>query len=158
MAYSGQRPKDDSQRVRRNKPVYDKIPLAWDGIVRGPALPKNHTWCARTKEWWKAFRRSPQAMVCVESDWFFLQDTALIYDHMWRDPGNIPDDKLKSLMAEFRIRMSSYATTYDDRLKMRVVIKSDAHELAEEAQLEADAEDGINYLERMNKAIAETDK
>lgn len=154
MAYKGQRPKADDERVRRNKPVYDKMPLEWDGVVRGPALPNSYPWCDQAKKWWKAFRRSPQAMVCIDSDWFFLLDTALIYDKIWRDAEKISAAELRGLANEFRIRTSAYATTYDDRLKMRIEIRSDAHRAGIEDQVKKDAASAVDYLSMMNKEAA----
>lgn len=158
MSYNGQRPKPDDQRIRRNKPVYDKMPLQWDGITRGPTLPTSYKWSPQTKKWWKALRNSPQAAVCIESDWWFLIDTALLYDKMWKNAETISAAELKSLSSEFRIRMSAYATTWDDRLKMRVEIKSPAHEAAAEHQAAVDATEAINYLEQVNKMAAKQRK
>lgn len=154
MAYNGVPPKPDGERVRRNAPVFQRVPLEWDGLVRGPKLPIEYSWCRLTQEWWEKFRRSPQSMVCVESDWLFLIDTALLYDRMWRDPLNIPVPHLSQLSGEFRRRMSAYGTTFDDRLKQRIEIITPQSEAAEKAEISQAAHKGIDYLSMMNAEVA----
>ncbi len=144
-SYKGVAPKSDEDRVRRNKPIYDKVPLRWDGITRGPTLPKAYPWCTMTKRWWNKFRKSPQAMVCHESDWLFLIDTALVYDKIWTNAERLSAAELKGLANELRIRMSTYGDTWDNRLKQRIVLESPDTDAAKEAEVQQDAAQVVNY-------------
>lgn len=154
MSYKGKAPKPDEERVRRNAAVFQRVPVEWDGHVRGPNLPGQYSWSAMTLEWWEEFRRSPQSMVCVDSDWRFLLDTALLVDRYWRDPLNTPIPHLTTLAAEIRRRLGAYGATFDDRLKQRMEIRSPQSAAAEKAEVQQAASRGINYLEMMNAEVA----
>jgi len=157
--HGGKPRKPDGERLRRNKPIYPDVPLEWDGEVRGTPLPKKvagqpYDWCDQTKEWWFALRRSEVAMVCLPSDWFFLLDTALIYDKMWRNAGQISAAELRGLANEFRIRMAEYGDTWQNRLKLRIKIKSADTEAGKEAQIGAAVDDAVDYLAMVNAQVA----
>lgn len=154
MAYKGRAPKPDDERMRTNAPVFQRVPVEWDGIVRGPELPSHYPWCAYTKRWWNDFRKSPQSMVCIDSDWYFLVDTALLFDKMWANAERLSSGELKGLTTEFRVRMSAYGTTWDDRLKQRMEIRTPQSEADREAEIETKANDMIDYLEIFNETVA----
>lgn len=154
MAYRGRAPKPDDERVRRNAPAFQRIPVEWDGLVRGPGLPKNYSWCKATIQWWEEFRRSPQSMVCIDTDWQFLLDTALIHDRIWRDPNSLPAPHLTNLMSEFRRRMGAYGYTFDDRLKQRIDVRSPAVEAAEKAEIQHEAKKAVDYMEMLTQEAA----
>lgn len=147
-------PKPDDERVRRNKRPFDSITLEWDGEVRGVPLGTGYPWCDATKKWWHDLRRSPNVMVCTDTDWMHLRDTALIYDRMWRDPLNLPPAQLATLASEFRRRMAPYGYSFDDRRMRRVDIKSPQSEKDMEAQVKADANKIVNYADLLNKEVA----
>lgn len=157
---AGQRPKPEDERVRYNPktPTYDRTPVEWDGLVRGPSLPrlpKGRSWSDMSKKLWKKFRRSPQSMVCIDTDWAFLIDTMLLYDRIWSDPDDIPSPHLVGLLAEVRRRFSYYGWTWDDRVKQRMDIKSPQAEAAQEAAIEQEASKVIDYMSMLNQKAAE---
>lgn len=154
VAYKGVRPKPDDERMRKNAPRFETVPVEWDGIVRGPDLPKRYSWCLATQQWWEEFRRSPQSMVCADSDWQFLLDTALLHDKMWSDPANLPITHLTSISAEFRRRMSSYGDTWDNRQKLRMQITSPQSEADRDAEIKAAAEQAIDYAQILAQEAA----
>ncbi len=154
MAYRGIAPKPDEERSRRNEPIYSRLPVKWDGKIRGPALSSKREWCEETLEWWEMFRRTPQSMVCTKTDWAFLQDTALLHQRI-HDPEKPPaDSSFATLLGEFRRRMSSYGYIFEDRLKLRMEIDSPAKEAAEEAEIEQAAEKAVNYAQRLAEKAA----
>lgn len=153
--YSGGRPrKTEDERTRRNKPLYNEVPLQWDGLTRGPALPRSYDWCAQTKKWWNSFRRSPQAMVCHDSDWLFLLDTALIHDKIWRNAKQISAAELKGLANELRIRMANYGDTWENRVKQHIKIVSPETQAAKEAEIQQEAAQAVDYLSAVNAEVA----
>ena len=66
------------------------------------------------------WRRSPQADVMIESDWYFLLDTALMHDAMW-------SKGQWTLAAEVRLRVAKFGATPEDRARLRLVF-ADADE------------------------------
>jgi hypothetical protein len=158
MAYKGVPPKDDDARQRRNAPIFDKTPVKWDGIVRGPELPGPYAWCNRTKEWWQMWRESPQAMVMHDSDWESMLETALLHNRLWSNPSGQTPQALTNLTAEIRRRVAAFGATFEDRLKLRMSISSPATEAAEEAQIKADAESAVDYFSKLTQAAAEVER
>lgn len=154
MTFKGVAPKDDDDRVRRNLPTFAKVPMEWDGQVRGPKLPTRYPWCLATLQWWEEFRRSPQSMVCVESDWSYLVDTALIYDRLWSNPQSLSVAELGKLANELRIRMGNYGDTWTNRKKDRIEIQSPQSRQAEADQIKADAQKAVDYMEILTKEAA----
>lgn len=149
-------PKPDDERTRRNAPIFSRLPVQWDGVVRGPVLPKHREWSKWTKEWYEDFRRTPQSMICTETDWHFIADTALLYELMWTP--KTPAAQVVTLSGEFRRRMSSYGYTFEDRLKMRMEIRSPQKDMADEAQIDAAASEMVNYAEMLNAKVANKKK
>lgn len=168
MAISGLPPKHDDERQRRNAPVYKKVPLKWDGQVRGPELPKDIgvTWCPKAKDWWEKWRRSPQSMVMHETDWEEMLITAVLYNEFWlpkfvRNPSTKKLEQvskspaeMKNLAHEIATRLAAYGATYEARLKLRMEIITPLTEAAEKAAIEKDAESAVNYMEMLTKSAA----
>lgn len=154
MSYKGAAPKDDGERVRRNKPAFDDVPIEFDGERRGPELTAGYNWCNTTRTWWENFRRSPNAMMCVDSDWEYLLDTALLHHRMWVDPDSLPVPHLTALAAEFRRRMSNYGYTVDDRLKQRIKFDTPQSRQQEAARIAQEAKEAVDYMEILNQNAA----
>lgn len=170
MAIKGPMPKDDA--VRRNEPTFSKLVVEWDGVVRGPELPKIRigetrinkdgtftqeymTWNERTVEWYEMWRRSPQAMVWVESDWEHMLETALIHHKLWDGfAENLKPTEISNLSNELRRRMAPLGSTFEDRRKLRLDVKTPNDERNEEVAIEQAASSAVNYMERLNKAAA----
>lgn len=117
MAGNGPAPK--ANRRRRNKPAVAGTVVALDGSVRGMALPPlggRRGWHPRTRQWWEAWRRSPQAqLMLTEPDWEFLLDTALLHHLMWS--GDL------RLVAEVRLRVAKFGATPEDRRRLQMEVK-----------------------------------
>lgn len=65
--------------------------LRADGKIGGfdlpeGVLPKGEEWHPQTREWWDAWRRSPQAAaMATDVDWRYLLDTALLHHQYWKN-------------------------------------------------------------------------
>ena len=112
MAGVGPAPKDPSRRARRNKEPQPQTVLRFEK-ADAPDLPEEVDWHPRTRDWWEMWKRSPQAEVMIESDWFFLLDTALMHDAMW-------SKGQWTLAAEVRLRVAKYGATPEDRARLRM--------------------------------------
>ena len=66
------------------------------------------------------WKRSAQAETFTESDWSFLEDTALMHDAMW-------SKGQWTLAAEVRLRVAKFGATPEDRARLRMVF-ADADE------------------------------
>lgn len=150
MPMTGPAPKDDP--VRRNSPTFDKTYVEWDDVVRGPDLPEDIDWHPRTKEWWEKWRRSPQALVMLDSDWEMMLETALLHTRLWY--GKMSSAQLVAVAGEVRRRVAALGSTFEDRLKLRIVIQTDADEQNEDKKIEDAAEQAVNYMERLLNATA----
>lgn len=154
MAFRGRAPKDPEERLRKNTPAFATVYVEWDGKARGPDLPEDYPWCLRARQEWEEFRRSPQSMLCIASDWSYLTDTWLLYDKMWRDPENISAPQLVTLTSEYRRRMGAYGWTFEDRQKQRIQVHSPYEDNQKEAQIVAEANHHIDYLSAVNEEVA----
>lgn len=112
MAGVGPAPKDPSRRARRNKDTIPQTILRFER-AEPPDLPEDRDWHPRTRAWWEMWKRSPQAEVMVESDWYFLLDTALMHDAMW-------SKGQWTVSAEVRLRVAKYGATPEDRARLRM--------------------------------------
>src|SRR6185369_4297203 len=123
MAINGPRPKADDERERRNAPTFSSTYIKADGRLHGPRLPRGTNWCDRTKEWWEAWRRSPQAMVMTDTDWEFLLETALLHNMLWSPAPTITASEkgarvrngavsATQLAAEIRQRVAKFGATF----------------------------------------------
>lgn len=151
--YNGTPPKDEEARQRRNAPTFDKIQVRWDGETRGPSLPRGIVWGQRTKDWWKTWRQSPQAMVMHDTDWETMLEAALLHNRFW-DP-ECPDTARNAIAAELRRRVAAFGATFEDRLKLRMSVNTPQSEQATEAAIQETAKATVNYMERLTKAAAE---
>lgn len=85
-----------------------------DGEVRGPELPDDFEWPARTTAWWRSMRHTPQAQTYTEADWEFLLDTAVLHAEFWL--GN------RALAAELRLRVAKFGVTPEDRARLKLSV------------------------------------
>lgn len=178
MGIPGRPPKDDSERVRRNAPIYDKVQLRWDGLVRGPDLPERWgtcpcrgaqngphpgffgvcnkyveiPWHPQTHAWYEEWRRTPQSMTFTDTDWAFFADTALLFDRYWSEDAKTAE--MVALAGEIRRRLDAYGGTFEARRKLRMEIQSDAHDAGKEAQVSNDAKEAVDYAEMLAKEAA----
>lgn len=165
----GKGEKNPADRIRRNPETYVIDNVEWDGVKRGPSLPRGRTWCVETKRWWDQWRKSPQSMLMTDSDWDFMLDTALLHNMLWsqgeaekfydenRPGGRRPNGAVSTvqLAAEIRQRVAKFGATYEDRKKLRMVVSSPALEQMNEDRFSEDADDAVDYAERLLKKAAE---
>lgn len=147
--------KDDDDRVRRNAPVYDKVPVKWDGLCRGPELPVEHDWCQRTREWWEVWRNSPQSMVMTPTDWELMLESALLHNMLWSPRKNQGAVSVTQLASELRRRVAAYGASFEDRVKLRMSIDSPQTAASEEAEIEQAAAQAVDYASRLVEKAAE---
>lgn len=148
--------KDDDDRVRRNAPIYDKIQAKWDGQIRGPELPDDQNWCARTRQWWQTWRSSPQSMVMTPTDWELMLETALLVDMLWAPRrSNQGAVSVTQLASEIRRRVAAYGASFEDRMKLRMSIDTPQSAMAQEEEIEQAASSAIDYAERLAQKAAE---
>lgn len=157
MAINGPAPKANGDRERRNAPTFSDVRVVADGKLRGPRLPKEFTWCDRTREWWEVWRRSANAMVMTDTDWEHLLETALLHNMLWS--GSAPNGRengavsATQLAAEIRQRVTKLGATVEDRMKLRMSIVTPQSEQDKEDRLKSEVAEGINYLEQMKDYI-----
>lgn len=120
MAGRGRAPKDPATLRRRNAPTVPTTIVAPDDELRGPdlpidVLPNHEQWHPRTREWWRTWRRSPQAQAFVATDWDFLLDTALMHHTMW-------SQGRWEFASELRLRAAKFGATPEDRARLRMQV------------------------------------
>lgn len=150
---SGNR-KEDTERVNRNPKRYKKIPVKWDGTQRGPELPSAYSWCDKTRQWWDMWRSSPQSMVMLDSDWEELLVAALIHHRIWNPAGRDGGQIMVNLASELRRRTEKYGATFADRLQMNMDITTPNDITDDEAQIELDAAEAVDYLTRLTETAS----
>lgn len=152
MAGRGPAPKEDP--IRRNAPTIAKVEVSSDAQVRGPELPEGIKWHPRTVEWYEGWRKSPQASVMVASDWESMIETAVIHTKFWRAAENFTTSpaQLTNLSAELRRRMAQFGATYEDRLRLRMNIKTPHEAKTEEEEIATAAAEAVDYAQRLAKA------
>ena len=123
MAGRGPAPKPvlarESRTVARQEA---SMKVTADGILRGPELPSG-SWPEQTLAWWTTWRLSPMAQTIGETDWSFLLDTALLHAEMWS--GNL------AVAGELRIRQAKFGTTPEDRLRLKIIVDTEAEAVKE---------------------------
>lgn len=157
-----------SDRVRRNKDGYDengfvvprdkktqdKLELPeWDGEIRGPELPthpQGDAWHPQTQKWWETWRKSPQAMYCIQTDWESLYMGAIVYDRIMRGVSNTA---LAALTGELRKREGMFGAALEDRL--RLGMGETTGSTIEEIQIEAGVQKAVSYFDMVNQRVAE---
>jgi len=150
MGITGPAPKEDA--LRRNKATFDKVIVVADGVIRGPELPEDVEWHPRTIEWYAMWRASAQATIMEDSDWEMLLETAFLHTRFWF--GKMSAAQHVALAGELRRRVAALGSTFEDRLKLRMVIQGDSPSTEDET-IEAAAADGVNYLEKVLARTAE---
>lgn len=162
MYRSNGREKNPGDRVRRNPETYVIDYVEWDGETHGPDLPDNISWCDQTKIWWSRFRVSACAMVMTETDWDFMLDTALLHNALWEPHKETGEGKPKwgavsmtQLASEIRQRVAKFGVTYEDRKKLRMSVETPQTMMDAERAIEVDAEKAIDYVEMLNKSVAD---
>lgn len=155
--------KNPADRVRRNKETYVIDHVEADGRMHGPPLPKGRKWCAETRSWWHNWRKSPQAMLMVETDWDVMLETALLHQMLWGKADDEPEEGKRrpngavsatQLAAEIRQRVGKFGATYEDRKKLRMSVETPASRLSEEQLIDADAERAVDYMTLVAEAAA----
>lgn len=149
-------PKDDEDRVRRNAPKLDTVEVEADEfeILRGFDLPEhpNWKWTKLTQEWWEMWRRSPQAKLMEESDWWSLLEAAMIHHELWRirTPAMKPMTPMNmaTLMSELRRREDAFGATWEARQRLRLKIKKVGQ--ATEAD-KVSEEEIVNYFDNLDE-------
>lgn len=121
MAGRGPQPKDPSRRARGNKDPVAQTVLRFEQ-AEAPDLPTlqvmkdgelvEHTWPARTLDWWEMWKASPQAEHFSSTDWDFLLDTAVVHARHWSGDG--------SAAGELRLRVAKFGATPEDRARLRM--------------------------------------
>lgn len=121
---AGRGPARTGKAVRRNK-VPATVKIATPDDKYGFDLPKGVVkdrdgdpcpWHPMTKQWWAAWRTSPQATrMLTENDWMFLLDTALMHHNMW-------NNGRWDFAAEVRLRVAKFGATPEDRLRLHLEI------------------------------------
>lgn len=127
MAGMGRPPKDPADRARRN---VDPVPRTTvpHKPARQPKLPawpdEEGDWPERTKEWWKAWGKVPQAAAFDQGEWEYLLDTAWVHARFWRG--------VAGTAAELRLRMAKFGVTPEDRMRLRMTrVNPDGKPVAE---------------------------
>jgi hypothetical protein len=120
MAGRGPAPKDPNRRARGKRGEQQTI-LKFEPMPQ-PDLPAGYHWPERTREWWAAWGRAPQAELFSETDWQFLIDTALLHAQAWNPDGIDPKH-----LSELRLRVAKFGATIEDRARLRITF-ADADE------------------------------
>ncbi|WP_147427244.1 hypothetical protein [Micromonospora globbae] len=112
------RPAKDTGNAHR-KPAFETTFLARrDGTMVGPELPDCQEWNQQARDWYDMWRRSEIAAILEPSDWFHLQNVAVLVGLFW-SPDVKPSSKV-AIHAEIRKCEASYGATYFDRLVRRI--------------------------------------
>lgn len=164
----GSPPKHPDERVRRNKDGYDEngfvVPKDkkqtpavelpdWDGEIRGPELrphPAGYDWHPYTVEWWDTWRKSPQAMYCIDTDWESLFQGAVVHDRIMHGVSNTA---LAALTGELRKREGMFGAALEDRLRLNMSKSTPRKE--HNAAVEMQVQKAVNYFEMVNGRLEE---
>lgn len=87
------------------------IALVPHGDVFGPELPDDRDWERRTREWWDAWRRSPQAQMFGPVDWTHLLVVAVMHARMCEGHAGAA--------REVRMWSAKFGATAEDRARLR---------------------------------------
>lgn len=160
--YNASSGKSDEDRQRTNAPLYPKVPVNWDGAERGPELPEHPfagdgiKWCAHTVRWWNKWRNSPQSMVMLESDWELMMETAILHDMLWNPyRKNVGAVSMTQLASEIRRRVAAYGASFEDRVKLRMEIKTPDMLAKDDAAALDAARSFVNYENLLQEAPKE---
>lgn len=118
MAGPGRAPKETLSRPNdQARREAESTKVVADGVLRGPDLPGDD-WPARTLQWWDTLRRSPLATKWLDVDWDSLLVAALLHRKVWTD-GDL------NAVKELRLRMQSFGTTPESRLRLKVIVENE---------------------------------
>jgi hypothetical protein len=159
--------KPDGERARPNKyknkdkeVATEELP-EWDGLTRGPELPDTPVnggeWSVATIDWWEVWRRSPQAMICSETDWQTMLVGAQIHNKIYS--GILSPTAFVNMSAELRKIVGSIGGSYEDRKSLGLNIRNDAdvyHEIT--PVVEGAVGEAVDYVQRMARRQAEAKK
>lgn len=110
-------PKEDP--ARRNKHEITTFVRRTDDELIGPDLSWTIDWHPKTREWWDTWRRHEMAPMLEQTDWDFLEDTALLHHGVWNG-GRVSIAQQTNALAEIRQRVAKFGATLEDRLKLRI--------------------------------------
>lgn len=122
---AGRGPAPRQSRSRRRDTAAREAEMATvldDGDVHGPELPEDvlpdgQEWHPQTRALWSSLRRSPLLAEESPVGWQFLIDTALVHHTMWTKGR-------WEFASEVRLRLSKVGATLEDRMRLKVQIKS----------------------------------
>src|SRR3990172_586872 len=116
MAITGRKPKPESERRNRVRPVHDWLEVECVPFVGARKLPHRRPtglpWPKETKRWWQAVSTMPHCVIWQESDWRFALDTAIV-------AAAFHDGDLQRAK-ELRDREKVMGTTADARRDLRI--------------------------------------
>lgn len=155
MGIPGVAPKPDDERERRNAPRINKVYAEWDGKIRGPELMDGVQWCDETKAWWEDWRTSPQSMLMGKSDWWIMQEAALLHNYIWTKDINTAPTSVAGAMRELRAKLAAFGATIEDRQKLRMQFKTPLDEANEREFVEQEVIEMVDYVEMLTSAVAD---
>lgn len=162
MSISGPAPKPADERIRRHKDTVPATYLEWDGVRRGPDLPRAFDWQPQTRKWWRHWRDSANAQVMTDLDWDQMLETAMLVDKFWTPSLKRGDVSLTQLASEIRRRVAAFGANFEDRLKLRMHIKTDAsgkdESKMDDAIVDELAIEMAKIADDLNKRVAEQGK
>lgn len=158
--------KPDNERARPNLYKNKDIPAVelpkWDGLIRGPELSEypgcgggtgcKGVWTFRTIKWWDVYRKSPQAMLCTDTDWESLLLAAELHHRMLHT--NTSHTAFVNMSAELRRITGSIGGSFEDRKNLDIKL-DDPNKKEEPAPLPEAPSSAvvvpIDYAERMRR-------
>lgn len=123
MAGRGAAPKPADQRRRRNIDPIPTTELIDDGALKGPTIRQitgTNAWCEKTHEWWEMWRRAPQSLAFIHTDWVRLGFMAQIVERLYTE--DLSPNQFLALFGELRINESNFGATVVDRQRARMKI------------------------------------
>lgn len=131
-----------------------ELEAVWDGVVRGPELPERaQGWPKATLSWWETWRNSPQAKLCMPTDWEAMLIGAEIHARM-NAGSSTSNTAYVNLSAELRKIVGSIGGSFEDRQTLDVQVNEVPDiEMTEEA-IDIEAKVQVNYAERLLAAQA----
>lgn len=122
MAGRGPAPKETLSRARASSARQAEMTeLEATGELYGEPLPDDlldgESWHPETLRFWDALRRNPLLADETEISWSFLRDTALMHHTMWTK-------RKWEFAAELRLRYSKYGATPEDRMRLKIKIRT----------------------------------
>ena len=147
----GRPAKPDDMRIRRNKPV-EKTPTMpeWDGIIRGPELPptdpQGRSWDDNTLRWYETWRKSPQAVYAMDTDWEGMYMAAVLHNTVMN---GVSHTAMVGLTGEIRKREGSFGGSIEDRRRIGMGDPSGSAEVEQEAVIQQEVRKIVSYAERL---------